>query len=80
MRDIVKESCNIQRDVVYSEFTTFIDGQKCVVKLKKVNHEDGIYVASKGVKYVIKYFLTMFFARRYFKKLRDRYPEEVKSR
>ena len=73
MKDVVVESCNIPQDIVYNKFETLCSGQRCIVKLKK--NEIGIFVSSNGVKYISKFFFTMFFARRYFEKLRDRYAE-----
>lgn len=78
MRDIIKESCNKPQEIVYDKFETACNYQRCIVKL--IKNENGIFVSSNGDKYVPRHFFTMFFARRYFKKLRDHYPEEVKSK
>ena len=76
MRDIAKEAIT-QEDIVHDKFTILFErgSKECVVKL--IENENGNYVTSNGDRYVPRYFFTMFFARRYFKKLRDRYPEEV---
>ena len=76
MRDIISESSNRPREIVCDKFETDCNYQRCIVKL--IKNEKGIFVTSSGDRYVTRYFFTMFFARRYFKKLKDLYPEEVK--
>lgn len=76
MKDIVKESCNIPKDNILREFTTYCNGeQQATIKLKK-GYVSSLYcVTSYAKRTVTECFFTKFFALRYFKKLKEKYSK-----